>query len=173
MSAQSLTAVVFLLVVTIRAQSPALPAGSKSATRSPADLAQLMKGIVYPSANVFFAAQIDDPAAIPPDPKPSVSPNPLTSTFGKWQAVENSALALAESARLLDTPGRKCSNGANVPVKNPDWEKFVTELRDAGLVAYKAAQSKNQDNVLSAADVVTTACSHCHARYRDRTNRCK
>jgi len=40
-------------------------------------------------------------------------------------------------------------------------------------VAYKAAQSKNQDNVLSAAEVVTTACSNCHAKYRNSGNRCR
>jgi hypothetical protein len=102
-----------------------------------------MKGIIYPSANVFFAAQVDDPAKIKPDPKPSVSPNLLTSTFGGWEAVENSAIALAESASLLSIPGRKCSNGVDVPLKNPDWEKLVTELRDAAVLAYKAAQSKN------------------------------
>ena len=132
-----------------------------------------MKGVIYPSSNVFFAAQSDDPAEIKPDSKPSVSPNLLTSTFGKWEAVENSALALAESASLLDVPGRKCSNGADVPLKNPDWEKFVTELREAGLVAYKAAQTRSQDEILRAAEVVTTSCSNCHARYREKTHRCR
>jgi len=131
-----------------------------------------MRGIVFPSSNVFFAAQSDDPAEIKPDSKPSVSPNLLTSTFGKWEAVENSALALAESASLLNIPGRKCSNGVDVPLKNPDWEKFVTELREAGLMAYKAAQSRNPENVLSAADAVTSACSNCHAKYREKTSRC-
>ena len=132
-----------------------------------------MKGVIYPASNVFFAAQSDDPAQIPPDQKPSVSPNLLTSTFGKWEAVENSALALAESASLLNLPGRKCSNGADVPLKNPDWDKFVVELRDAGMVAYRAAQSRNQDKILEAAEVVTTSCSHCHGRYREKANRCR
>jgi len=146
---------------------------SLSTSPPPADLAQLMKGVIYPSSNVFFAAQVDDPATIKPDSKPSVSPNLLTSTFGKWEAVENSAIAIAESASLLSLPGRKCSNGADVPLKNPDWDKFVTELREAGLVAYKAAKSKNQENVLSAAETLTAACSNCHSKYRDNRNRCR
>jgi hypothetical protein len=171
--ARALTCAAFLLVGTTQAQSPGLAANSSSAPRPQADLAQLMKGIVYPSSNVFFAAQTDDPAELKPDSKPSVSPNLLTSTFGKWEAVENSALALAESASLLTVPRRKCSNGVDVPLKNADWAKFVNELRDAGVIAYKAAQSKNQDNIIQAADAVTTACSNCHARYRDRTNRCR
>ncbi len=164
MVTRSAAFVAVLLIACVQAQSPSPP---------PADMAQLMRGIVYPSANVFFAAQSDDPAKIKPDPKPSVSPNLLTSTFGGWQAVENSALALAESASLLNLAGRKCSNGVDVPVKSADWERFVKELREAGLAAYQAAKTKDSDNVLSAADVVTTACSNCHAKYRDSRNRCR
>lgn len=158
-------------MVILNAQPPGGTA--KPSPVHPADLAQLMKGIVFPSANVFFAAQSDDPASIKPDLKPSASPNPLTSVFGKWEAVENSALAMAESSSLLSLPGRKCSNGVDVPLTNPDWKQFVTELREAGLTAYKAAQSKDQEKVIEAADAVTTACSHCHARYRGRLVRCR
>jgi cytochrome c556 len=43
----------------------------------------------------------------------------------------------------------------------------VQELRDAGLAVYKAAQSKNSDNILAAADTMTTACSNCHDKYRE------
>jgi hypothetical protein len=161
-----------LFAGTVIAQSPASSPKS-TPTKPPADLAQLMKGVLFPSSNVFFAAQSDDPAEIKPDAKPSISPNLLTSTFGKWEAVENSALALAESAALLTLPGRKCSNGVDVPLKNPDWEKLVNQLREAGLMAYKAAQSRNQDNVLQAAETVTTACSSCHGRYRERSSRCR
>src|SRR5689334_13590054 len=101
-----LLTVLVLLALTVKAQAP-MAAGKSSPP--PADLARLMKGVIYPSANVFFAAQVDDPAAIKPDARPSVSPNLLTSSFGGWEAVENSAMALAESATLLSLPGRKCS----------------------------------------------------------------
>ena len=157
----------------MQAQSPELGAKASAPAQPPADLARLMKEIVFASANVFFAAQSDDPAAIKPDAKPAVSPNLLTSTFGKWEAVENSALALAESASLLTLAGRRCSNGAEVPVKNAEWERLVAQLREAGMIAFKAAQSRNQDNVLGAAETVTTACSSCHARYREKANRCR
>ncbi len=33
------------------------------------------------------------------------------------------------------------------------------------MTAYKAAQSKNQDNILMA-----TACSNCHDKYREKTD---
>jgi cytochrome c556 len=133
-----------------------------------ATLGQLMKGILYPASNVIFAAQNDNPADVKPAKDPSAATDPLQSSYGKWEAVENSALALTEAANLLTLPGRKCTNGRDVPLKNADWAKFVQGLRDAGMTAYKAAQSKNQDNIIMAADVMTTACANCHDKYREK-----
>ena len=72
-------------------------------------------------------------------------------------------------------PGQKCSNGLDVPVKNPDWAKFVQELRESGMTAYAAAQTKNQDKMTDSAGVMTTACQNCHVRYREKklADRCK
>ena len=145
-------------------------------TPAPANLVQLMRGTFYPSANVVFWAQDENPDAFPHAKDPSMATDLLASTFGKWQAVENSALAIAELAPLLNVPGRKCSNGVDVPVKNADWTKFVQEVRDAGMTAYAAAQSKNMDKMIDAASVMTTSCAHCHNKYRDRRkfeDRCK
>jgi hypothetical protein len=101
--------------------------------------------------------------------------DPLASSYGKWQAVENNALAIAEVSDLLTLPGRKCSNGLDVPLKNADWAKFVQELREAGMTAYAAAQTKNQDKMTDAAGVMTAACMHCHVKYREKklADRCK
>ena len=146
------------------------------ASRNPATLAQLMKGILFPSANVVFFAQSDNPNDVPPAKDPALAVNPLASSYGKWEAVENAGLAITEAANLLTVPGRKCSNGLPVPVTNADWPKLVQGLRDAGMVAYKAAQSKNQDKILDAADVLTTACANCHDKYREKpalADRCK
>jgi hypothetical protein len=85
--------------------------------------------------------------------------------YGGWVAVENSALALSESANLLTIP-RICSNGKPAPVTEPDWVKFVEGLRASGLVAYQAAQTKNTDKMLDASDQVGIACLNCHDRYR-------
>ena len=155
--------------------APALPAATP-AMQVKADLRQLMRGILFPASNVIFAAQSENPANVPPAKDPSMATNPLASTYGKWEAVENSALALAEAANLLMLPGRKCANGLPVPLKNADWAKFVQNLRDAGTAAYKAAQTKNQDKIVDAADVMTTACANCHDRYREKptlADRCK
>jgi len=142
------------------------------------DLNQLMRGILYPAANVVFSAQIDNPANLKfvPGKDPSMATDPLLSTFGGWQAVENAALALTESANLLLIPGRNCANGLAVPMNNPDWQKFVQELRDAGIKAYKAAQSKDQEKMVDAADTLSVACAGCHRKWREKprlADRCK
>ena len=153
-----------------------------SATNAPqqvhADLNQLMRGVLYPAANVVFFAQADDPADVKfiPGHDPGMSTDPLTSTFGGWVAVENAALALAESANLLSIPERRCSNGAPVPTKDPAWVMFVQEVRDASMKAYKAAQAKDQDKMIELSETLSTACAGCHRKWRDRRtpgNRCK
>lgn len=158
------------------AKAKAKLAPAAPASRNPATLAQLMKGILYPNSNIIFFAQSDNPNDVPQAKDPATAVNPLASSYGKWEAVENSSLALVEAANLLTVPGRKCSNGLPVPVTNPDWPKLVQGLRNAGMVAYKAAQSKNQDKILDAADVMTTACANCHDKYREKPtpeDRCK
>jgi hypothetical protein len=153
-----------------------------SATNAPqqihADLNQLMRGVLYPAANVVFFAQADNPADVKfvPGHDPGMSTDPLTSTFGGWVAVENAALALAESANLLSIPERRCSNGAPVPTKDPAWAMFVQEVRDVSMKAYKAAQAKDQDKIIELSETLSTACAGCHRKWRDRKtadNRCK
>lgn len=129
-------------------------------------LSQVMKGILFPASNVIFAAQRENPADVKPAIDPSTATDLLDGSYGKWEAVENSALAIAEAANLLILPGRKCSNGLEVPLKNPDWSQFVQGLREAAMTAYKAAQSKNQDKMVDAAATLNAACANCHNRYR-------
>lgn len=153
---------------------PAVPAqapgkgGSGPAFQIKATLQQFMKGTLYPASNVVFFAQSANPNDVAPDKDPSAAVNPLASAYGKWQAVENASLAMYEAANVLLIPGRRCSNGKPAPIGNADWPKFVQGLRDASLIAYKAAQSKNQDKILDAADKLTTACANCHDKYREK-----
>ena len=142
-------------------------APAASAPRVHGNLAQMMRGILFPASNVIFTAQSTDPATVKPEGDPSTSPNPLTSSYGGWQAVENAGIALAEAANLLSIPGRVCLNGKPAPSQNADWQKWVEELRAAGMASYKAGQAKSQDAVLEAADVMSVACSNCHDKYRE------
>jgi len=164
------------------AQSPSKgvepPKPATPAVEVQTDLNRLMRGVLYPASNVVFSAQIDNPGDVKfvPGKDPSLATDPLESTFGGWQAVENAALALAESSNLLLIPGRKCANGLPVPMDNPDWPKFVQDLRDAGMKAYKAAQSKDQDKMVEAADTLSAACAGCHRKWREKprlSDRCK
>jgi hypothetical protein len=126
-----------------------------------------MRGTLYPSANVIFSAQQQNPADVPISDYAATATDLLASAYGKWEAVENSGLAIAEEASLLNDPERKCSNGRSVPVSNPDWNRFVKELREAGGKVYYAAQSRNMDSMVTVAETVSGACLHCHQEFRD------
>lgn len=165
------------------AQAPSASARPKSpktsstpAAKAEGNLAQVMRGILFPNSNIIFFAQSMDPTSVKPSADPSMATDPLAGTYGGWVAVENSGIALSEAANLLMIPGRVCSNGRPVPLKNPDWAKLVQGLRDAGMAAYKAAQTKDQEKIVDVSDTVTTACQNCHVKYRDApgglANRC-
>src|SRR5581483_270938 len=166
-----------ILPVVLLAWSLYLAAQTTAPMQVQTDLNRLMRGVFYPASNVVFSAQIENPGDVKfvPGKDPSLATDPLLSTFGGWQAVENAALALTESANLLLIPGRSCSNGVPVPMNNPDWPKFVQELRNAGMKAYKAAQSKDQDKMVDAADTLSATCAGCHRRWREKraADRCK
>jgi hypothetical protein len=149
------------------AQAPARGGAAAGGMQTHGNLLQVMRGILYPASNVVFAAQ-DDPTTVKPADDPSTSPNPLSSSYGQWLAVENAGIALAESANLLTIP-RMCSSGRPAPVGNADWQKFVAGLRTAGMTVYKAAQTKNVDQITEAADAVASACGNCHDVYREKT----
>lgn len=173
-----LLVVAFLVSALPAVGSAQAPAGRGAAAqpRVYADMLQLMRSVLYPASNVIFTAQSDDPASFKPALRPSTSSDPFTSVWGGWTAVEHSGLALAEAANLLIIPGRLCANGKPAPIQNADWQMWVQELRDAGMAAYKAAQTKSQDAILEAAAVVSDSCAHCHNKYRQvpggMPNRC-
>ena len=150
-------------IADVSAQAPA----PRPVPKPDANLLQLMRGILYPASNVIFAAQED----LSKQPKPAdeaTSPNPLTSTYGGWTAVENAGLAIAEASRLVVIPGRVCSNGRRAPVQRADWVKFTAGLRKAGLDAYAAARKKDKDAIVDVAGTVFDACQACHDVYREK-----
>jgi hypothetical protein len=152
---------------------PAAPAG-RTAPQPPGaptgDLAQVMRGILFPNSNLIFDAQQNDPGA--PPKKAAEAGGGASSTFANiytgWQVVENAAIALSESADLILKPGRVCSNGKPAPVMRADYRKFAEGLRQAGREALKAAQTKKQDAVVEVTDKVAEACANCHEVYRDK-----
>jgi len=150
------------------------PAGAapeaNQSVRVEGDLGQVMRGILFPNSNIIFDAQNTDPVE-----KAKKTESPYGNVYSGWMEVENAAIALAEAANLLTIPGRLCMNGKSVPLDQPDWAGFVQGLRDGAQASYKAAQTKNQDEIVNAAGTLTDACSACHDKYRekpDQANRC-
>lgn len=148
-------------------------AGTAPAFPPAGNLAQLMRGILFPSSNIIFTAQTHNPGE-----KRKPTDNNANDGFdwtiwganlySGWELVDYAGIALAESAPLLLTPGRRCENGKPVPVNDPDWIKFTNELAEAGRAAYKASQTRNQETVSDVSNVIADACLHCHQVYRDR-----
>lgn len=141
--------------------------------QSHANLAQLMQAIPFPASNIIFDAGNEDPEAAQKegaDPAASGAQDRYSSLYGGWTEVENASLALAETANLLRVPGRMCRNGRPAPIEQENWQRFTQGLADAGLASYKAALTKNLDEMLIVGGTVTEACAACHEVYRDVPN---
>ena len=131
-----------------------------------------MRGIPFPNSNIIFDTQSKDPAAPKSNGRSIITGTEgattvYSSVYSGWQQVENSAIALAETANLIMIPGRKCENGLPVPLDQEDYRKAAQGLADAGLAAYKAAQSKNLEAMIELSGTISDACAACHEKYRD------
>src|SRR5262245_49940123 len=81
LAAPALTAAVVLGQAPARgATAPAKRPVAPPASAAP--VLQVMRGILYPSSNVVFAAQGDDPDTIKKAPSPATATDPLASTYG-------------------------------------------------------------------------------------------
>jgi mono/diheme cytochrome c family protein len=135
---------------------------------APSNLAQLMRAVTFPNANILFNVQVKDPATQKP-----VMPVPFdyigwgSTVYYGWQAVDQAALALIETAPLFLLPGRRCENGRPVPVDRADWKKYTQALVDIGKTAYRASQTRNADAVVKIAEQLNDTCANCHKAYRD------
>ena len=153
-----------------RVRPTAKPGAGKPAPKPTGTLAQLMRGIYFPNANLIFDVQQNDPGI--PKKKSGESTGSSTETYSSvytgWDAVENAAVALTDGVDLILKPGRTCQNGKPVPLGQPDFQKFARDLREAGLIALQAARTKNQEKVSDATNNIAEACSNCHEVYRDK-----
>lgn len=156
----------FVLTITSAAQG-------QGPTQKPiGTLAQVMRGILFPNSNILFDVQSKDPATFGKKEEGSNASASFSGIYTGWQVVENAAIALDESARLLMVPGRLCENGRPVPVNQKDWAPFVEGLRKASQAMLKAAQAKNRDLASETTNDVAGACENCHTKYRDAPPRC-
>jgi cytochrome c556 len=159
------------LVLLITACASANTAGMSSPEAS-GNLAQVMRGILFPNSNILFDVQSIDPADPPPVDSRGGATASFSGIYAGWQVVENAAIALNESANLISIPGRLCENGRPVPLSQPDWAQFTQQLRDAADVMLVAARAENQEAASDATNDVAEACLVCHEVYRDAEPRC-
>jgi hypothetical protein len=105
------------------------------------NMSQLMINIIYPTSDTIFYIDREDP-----------------KTDVQWNAVANQALMLAESANLLMMPGRDRQQA--------EWTQYSKDMREAGMIAYKAAQAHDMDGIRNVNDRLYNSCVQCHMKYR-------
>jgi mono/diheme cytochrome c family protein len=135
------------------------------------NLAQFMRGTMFPNSNIIFNVQTQDPGA----PKPVYEQGKDAGfswadwgagIYSGWEVVENAAIAIANGAPELLVP-RRCENGRQAPVNRLDWIQWTAELTDSARAVYRAAQTRNQEAVSDAGNDLSDACLHCHEVYRE------
>jgi mono/diheme cytochrome c family protein len=135
------------------------------------NLAELMRAIAFPNANIIFNLQLRNPATARPKPLAS-SPFDYvewgSTVYPGWLAVDQAAVALTESAALLLTPGRRCQNGRPAPIDRADWKTFVAALADVGTLAHRASRARNYEAFGAISEKLNDACANCHKVYRDK-----
>ena len=173
--AAELSEPVLAKIVFPTARNSAAPAGaSRAGTSLPppeGNLAELMRAIAFPNSNILFNVQIKDPGA---QPKKQAITSQFdyaewgSGVYGGWLAVDQAAVAIAETAPLLLTPGRRCQNGKPVPVDAADWKQYVAALTDVGRRAYAASKARNFEAFTDITEKLNDACANCHKVYRDK-----
>lgn len=172
--ASVLSAFLFAVAVAGCQQATAPPSTpSVPAPRPYGTLAEVMRSIPFPNSNIIFDTQTTDPGAAKKttDKSSTAAAGGATgvysSVYSGWQGVEQSAIALSETATLIMVPGRKCENGLPVPLDQANFRKAAEGLVAAGQAAYKAAKSKNLDAMVEVSGTISDACAACHEKYRD------
>ena len=153
---------------------PAVAAATPAGVSLPppeGNLAELMRAIAFPNANIIFNLQIKNPAT---QPKKELGASPFdyvewgATVYPGWLAVDQAAVALVETAPLLLTPGRRCQNGKLAPVERADWKQYVAALADAGRLAYRTSRARDFEAFGGVSEKLNEACDNCHKVYRDK-----
>ena len=162
------------------APKPAGRAAEGVALTPTANLAQLMRGVTFYSANVLLNVQVKNPAdpkGGPPVPFDYVQWG-MWNYYG-WQSIDNAALALQETTPLFLEPGRRCENGQPVPVGKADFRQYANDLIALAKEYYKVSQTRDAQAVADLSEKLDAACAACHRVYRDaaregavRTDKC-
>jgi len=147
----------------------ATPASSAGVTfTTSANLAQFMRAVTFPNANIIFNTQLYDPGKEKPKmPIPYDYVLWGKTVYYGWEAVDEAILALRDTSPMLMLPGRKCQNGRPVPIQNADYQQAVHDLVNFADELWKAAQTRNQETVSALSEKLNDTCANCHKVYRD------
>ena len=170
LSEAALTQIVFPTVRSSAAPRAASLAGT-SLPPPEGNLAELMRAIAFPNSNIIFNVQLKDPGVQTKKPPASAPFDYVewgSTVYPGWLAIDQAAVAIAETAPLLLTPGRRCQNGRPVPVDRADWKQYVRELVEVGKLARRASQARNFEAFIDISDKLNDACANCHKVYRDK-----
>ena len=172
LSDAQLATTTFPRVAAAATAAPAPTGGTTSAALIPpvGNLAELMRAIAFPNANIIFNLQVKDPT----NEKSGPAPVPFdyvkwgATIYPGWLAVDQAAIAIAESAPLLLTPGRRCQNGRPAPVDRADYRQYVADMVKVAQEAYAASKARNFEAFVGISDKLNTTCANCHMAYRDK-----
>jgi cytochrome c2 len=135
------------------------------------NLAELMRAIAFPNANIIFNVQLKDPGT-QPKKQPAAAPFDYvewgSTVYPGWLAIDQAAVAITETAPLLLTPGRRCQNGKPVPVDRADWKQYVAGLVEVGKLARTASKARDYEAFVGISEKLNDACANCHKVYRDK-----
>lgn len=132
------------------------------------NLAQFMRGITFPNANIIFNSQLKNPA----EDKPKM-PVPYDyvlwgrTVYYGWEAVDEAIAALKETTPLFLMPGRRCQNGRPVPIQNADFQQYVKDLIAFTDELKTVAASRDGDKLAGLSERLNDTCANCHKVYRD------
>jgi mono/diheme cytochrome c family protein len=133
-----------------------------------ANLAQLMRGITFPNANIIFNSQLKSPA----EDKPKM-PQPYDyvlwgrTVYYGWEAVDEAIAALKETTPLFLMPGRRCQNGRPVPIQNADFQQYVRDLIAFTDKLKTVAATRDGEKLSDMSEALNDTCANCHKVYRD------
>ena len=128
------------------------PAASEAAALTPVgSVRQIMRGIVDPAATTVFGAVSTTVSAAGVEEK-------APATAAEWDAVADSAAALAEAGNLLLVGSRVVDEG--------EWTTISRRMIEAGRKALVAAEAKNAADVFASGEVIYETCDSCHSKYR-------
>src|SRR5882672_4984924 len=97
---------ILAMSMAVAAQAPASKPAARPPARPTGTLAQVMRGIYFPNANLIFDVQQNDPSAPKKKSDSGSSTDTYSSAYSEWEKVENAAVALTDGVDLILQPGR-------------------------------------------------------------------